>query len=113
MTMVALEGLRPWLLQRLTALYMVVYTIYAVVYWTVVSTLSYSNWQRWLADEFNMVLLGLFYLSLLIHAWVGIRDVLLDYIKPLLLRLILLFLVAGSLMGAAIWMMKILLSVNV
>jgi len=112
MTMVALEGLRPWLLQRLTALYMVVYTLYVIVYWSVFNTLSYSSWHGWLVNEINLVLLGLFYLSLLLHAWVGIRDVLLDYIKPLLLRLILLFLVAGFLMGTAIWMMKILLSVN-
>jgi len=110
--MVALEGLRPWLLQRLTAVYLLIYTIYIVIYWSFINDLGYVSWRNWISSDINQILLGLFYLTLLIHAWVGIRDVLLDYIKPFLLRLMLLFSVALFLIGSGFWLIKILIMVN-
>ena len=112
MSMVALEGLRPWLLQRLTALYLLVYTAYMVIYWSFYNTIAYESWKQWLLADINQILLGLFYLAVLIHAWVGIRDVLLDYIKPFMLRLMLLFAVATFLIGSGFWLIKILMMVN-
>ena len=112
MSIVALEGLRPWVLQRLTAVYLVVYVIYATVYWLFFKTFSYSQWQLWVADDINQILLSLFYVSVFVHAWVGIRDVLLDYIKPFLIRLLLLFSVAVFLIGSGFWLLRILMMVN-
>lgn len=112
MSMVALEGLRPWLLQRLTALYLLIYTAYVVIYWSFFNTITYQSWQQWLAIDFNQILLGLFYLAVLMHAWIGVRDVLLDYIKPFMLRLLLLFVVAIFLIGSGFWLVKILMMVN-
>jgi len=112
MSMVALEGLRPWLLQRLTALYLLFYTAYVVVYWSFFNVISYKGWQQWVAADLNQIMLGLFYLAVLIHAWVGVRDVLLDYIKPFMLRLLLLFAVAIFLIGSGFWLIKILMMVN-
>ena len=112
MSMVALEGLRPWVLQRLTAAYLVVYVFYALVYWLFFQTFDFDSWQSWISDGVNQILLSLFYLSTLIHAWVGIRDVLLDYIKPFLIRLLLLFSVAVFLIGSGIWLLRILMMVN-
>lgn len=112
MSMVALEGLKPWLFQRLSALYMIFYTVYVLVYWSFFNSLNYTSWYGWLSADLNQILLGLFYLSLLLHAWIGVRDVLLDYIKPFLLRLLLLFAVAVFLLGSAIWLFKILIMVN-
>lgn len=112
MSIVALEGLRPWVLQRLTAVYLVVYTIYAIIFWTFFETLNFTNWRQWVADDLNLILLSLFYISIFVHAWVGIRDILLDYIKPFLIRLFLLFTVAVFLIGSGIWMIRILIMVN-
>ncbi|MDH5518104.1 MAG: succinate dehydrogenase, hydrophobic membrane anchor protein [Gammaproteobacteria bacterium] len=113
MSMVALEGLRPWILQRLTAVYLLLYVFYALAYWLFFDTLTYVHWLAWLADDVNQILLSLFYLSMLIHAWVGIRDVLLDYIKPFLIKLLLLFGVALFLIGSGFWLLKILMMVQV
>lgn len=113
MSVVVLEGLRPWLIQRLSALYLVIYSVFLVVYWGLIHELNYSSWMAWLSDDIHQVFLSLFYLSMLAHAWVGIRDVLLDYIKPVLLRMLLLFAVAGFLFGCSVWMLKIILSVGV
>ena len=113
MSMVALEGLRPWVLQRLTAVYLVVYVIYALIYWLFFQTFTFKSWQGWVSGDVNQILLSLFYLSTFMHAWVGIRDVLLDYIKPFLIRLLLLFAVAVFLIGSAFWLLRILMMVNV
>lgn len=112
MSMVALEGLRPWVLQRLTAVYLVLYTLYVVAYWMFFAEVNFNNWQAWVATELNQILLGLFYLAVLIHAWVGVRDILLDYIKPFLIKLLLLFAVAVFLIGSGFWLLKILMMVN-
>lgn len=113
MSMVALEGLRPWILQRLTAVYLLLYVFYAVAYWLFFNTFTYDHWLAWVADDINQILLSLFYLSVLIHSWVGIRDVLLDYIKPFLIRLLLLFGVALFLIGSGFWLLKILMMVQI
>ncbi|MDH5423841.1 MAG: succinate dehydrogenase, hydrophobic membrane anchor protein [Gammaproteobacteria bacterium] len=112
MSLVALEGLRPWVLQRLTAVYLVVYAVYVVAYWLIFADLGFDSWRSWVATELNQILLGLFYLAVLIHAWVGVRDILLDYVKPLLLKLMLLFAVAVFLIGSGFWLLKILMMVN-
>ena len=112
MSMVALEGLRPWVLQRLSAVYLVVYVIYALIYWLFFQTATFANWHGWISQDHNQVLLGLFYLAVLMHAWIGMRDILLDYIKPFLLRLLLLFAVAVFLIGSGFWLIKILIVVN-
>ena len=49
-----------------------------------------------------------FFAALLLHMWVGLRDVLLDYAKPAGLRHLLLGGVAGSLFGNAVWVVLIL-----
>ena len=112
MSMVALEGLRPWILQRLTAVYLVLYAVYAVVYWMFFADLDFTSWREWVSSELNQISIGLFYLAVLIHAWVGVRDILLDYIKPFLLRLLLLFTVAVFLIGSGFWLLRILMMVN-
>ena len=52
---------------------------------------------------------GLFAIALLLHAWVGIRDVILDYIHHFVLRIFFLTAVACVLIGCGIWLAKILL----
>jgi succinate dehydrogenase / fumarate reductase membrane anchor subunit len=50
----------------------------------------------------------LFLLALLYHAWVGVRDIIMDYIKPAALRLGLQSLVGVALASYAIWSVAIL-----
>ncbi len=50
----------------------------------------------------------LFFLALLYHAWVGVRDIVMDYIKPTGLRLALQFLVGAALVFYLVWSVSIL-----
>ena len=80
-------GLRDWLAQRVTAVIMAVYTVIAV--WVVFSgkPISHAVWKDLFAQGWMRVATLLFAACLAWHAWVGMRNILMDYIKPEGLRL--------------------------
>jgi len=105
------SGMRAWLLQRLSSVYMVVFIV-AVLFWYAMSdAISYSVWRELLANPVIAVAVALFFSSLLIHAWIGMRDVLIDYMPIMVLRLILLLGIAVFLIAMGIWVAFILISV--
>ena len=109
MSLTVLEGLRPWLLQRLSAVVMALYVIYAVVCLVTLEQASYDAWVSWIYQPFNSLSLGLFALALLFHAWIGMRDVVLDYVHNLSLRLTILSAIVLVLILSGLWMLRILL----
>ena len=80
-------GLRDWLAQRITAVIMAVYSIIAVGVFLVNKNITYVVWRDLFAQGWMRVATLLFMVSLAWHAWVGVRDILMDYIKPDGLRL--------------------------
>ena len=76
------SGLEAWLVQRIGAIYMLLFVPYMVWSLTARPVESYSQWHAWISDPGMTVALSLFFLALLSHMWVGLRDVLLDYAKP-------------------------------
>jgi len=51
----------------------------------------------------------LFVVALLLHAWVGMRDILIDYVQPVALRVGLLAAVGLGLVACALWATVVLL----
>lgn len=101
-------GLRDWLAQRVTAVVMAVYTVVFVVYLASLPQLDYSHWKAmWDASVMRYATV-LFLASLLVHAWVGVRNILMDYVKPIGLRLSLYVLVILALLWYAAWTIRIL-----
>jgi succinate dehydrogenase / fumarate reductase membrane anchor subunit len=80
-------GLRDWLAQRITAAIMAVYTVIAAAVVLMHSPLTYGVWKDLFTQGWMRVATLLFAVSLAWHAWVGVRDILMDYIKPDGLRL--------------------------
>jgi succinate dehydrogenase / fumarate reductase membrane anchor subunit len=80
-------GLRDWLAQRITAAIMAVYSIIVAVVMLSGQPINYGVWRDLFSHGWMRVATLLFAASLAWHAWVGIRDVLMDYIKPTGLRL--------------------------
>ena len=80
-------GLRDWLAQRITAVIMAIYSVIAVVVLLSSKSITYSVWRDLFAQGWTRVATLLFMASLAWHAWVGVRDILMDYIKPAGLRL--------------------------
>lgn len=82
------QGLRDWLIQRVSALVMAIYTIGIVLYIAFQPELDYPDWYSLFAHTGMKIATILFLLALLYHAWIGIWTVLTDYVKPYLLRLL-------------------------
>ncbi|TMG93021.1 MAG: succinate dehydrogenase, hydrophobic membrane anchor protein [Betaproteobacteria bacterium] len=100
-------GLKDWLAQRVTALVMIAYTVIFLVALGR-GTVSYASWKALFAQEWMRFATFLFVASVLIHAWVGVRNIWMDYIKHTGLRLALQVATVLWLAGCAGWAMQIL-----
>ncbi len=95
------SALPAWLVQRLSALYMLIFLVYALSDWALARPAGYAAWRTWILHG-SVRLPGLvFFVALLLHAWVGLRDIVLDYIHPLPWRIAALMLIAGGLAATA------------
>jgi succinate dehydrogenase / fumarate reductase, membrane anchor subunit len=101
-------GWREWLAQRVTAVIMAIFSVVIFGFFFVHGGVSYENWKALFGSQLFRVLALLFFLSVYYHAWIGIRDVLMDYIKPVSVRLTLQVAVIVSLLGFTIWTVAIL-----
>ena len=106
---VAHYGMRDWLAQRVTAALMAVFTL--VVLARVIFTkgpIGYESWAGLFAGQFMKMLTFATIVALLYHVWVGMRDVLMDYVKPVGIRLGLQMLVIVYLVGCFGWAVQVL-----
>ena len=103
-------GLKDWLAQRVTAVVMVVYTIIFLGTLVTHAPMGFTEWKALFSHGAMRVLTLLFFLSLFYHAWIGMRDILMDYIQPTGVRLFLEVLVILALVGYTIWTISILWS---
>jgi succinate dehydrogenase / fumarate reductase membrane anchor subunit len=109
MSLYVLEGLRPWVIQRVSAVYIALFLIYAVTSFFTAESIAYEAWKNWLYHPFNTTLVGIFVIALLFHAWIGIRDAILDYVHNIMLRIFILGMLIGVLLGSGLWVFRILL----
>ena len=80
-------GLRDWLAQRITAAIMAVYTVVATVVVLNRAPFTHASLKELFSLGWVRIATLLFAASLAWHAWVGVRDILMDYVKPDGLRL--------------------------
>lgn len=109
MSVYVLEGLRPWVIQRVSAVYITLFIIYLIYCGVTAEQTGFEPWRAWLFNPFNSVGVGLLIIAVLFHAWIGIRDVILDYVHNIMLRIFVLALVMGVLAGSGLWAFRILL----
>lgn len=93
------QGLTDWLIQRVSAIVMAVYSIGLMLYFVMTSELSYTGWHALFSNRWMKLATILFVLSLLFHAWVGMWTIFTDYIKSFVLRFVLQVVVFLSLVG--------------
>ena len=103
-------GLKDWLAQRVTAVVMVVYTVIFLGVLLTHAPMGYGEWKTLFTHGAMRVLTLLFFLSLFYHAWIGMRDILMDYVQATGVRLFLEVLVILGLVGYTIWTVSILWS---
>lgn len=103
------SGTGEWLLQRVTALYIAGFAFYLIVRMLLVPMPTFDAWRAWFAAGGVRVAFGLFVLSLLLHAWSGMRSVYMDYVRPLWLRFVVSFATALGLIALGLWAARLLL----
>jgi succinate dehydrogenase / fumarate reductase membrane anchor subunit len=103
------HALRGWLIQRFSAVYLAGFLVYLVLHFLMLETRGYAAWRAWLAHPAVALASAGFILSLVLHGWVGVRDIILDYIHALGLRLLLLALSGALLAVSGLWALHLLL----
>ncbi len=101
-------GLKDWLGQRITAAFMAGYSVLMAFLLLGQERLTYESWSGLMSGGFMRFLTFLFILSLMFHAWVGVRDIWMDYVKPNGVRLTLHVLTLFALLGYTGWAVSIL-----
>jgi succinate dehydrogenase / fumarate reductase membrane anchor subunit len=96
-------GFRDWLAQRVTAVVMAVYTVIFAISAMTMPGMSHENWRALFAGGLMRFATFLFFMSLCYHAWIGVRDIFMDYVKPTGVRLALHVIVILLLVGYAGW----------
>jgi succinate dehydrogenase / fumarate reductase membrane anchor subunit len=99
-------GLKDWLAQRVTAVVMVLYTLLMLI--VIPMANGYEGWRTLMSHGVIRFATFLFIISLCYHAWVGIRDIWMDYVKPVSVRLTLHVLTLLALVGYAGWAIQII-----
>ena len=96
-------GVGDWLLQRLTAVVMAGYTVFLGLMLAMHRPAGYAGWRDMFSETWFRVGTMLFVAALLYHAWVGMRDILMDYVKATGVRLTAQFAVGFVLLVYLVW----------
>ncbi len=80
-------GLKDWLAQRITAVVMALYTVILLAAFLTGNNFSYEGWAGMFARQWFKIATFITFLALFYHAWVGMRDILMDYVKPVGIKL--------------------------
>lgn len=102
------DGQRGWLLQRASALVLLLLLVLGSTILVFGPPLTYERWHALATSVHGAVLIVVFFAALSAHGWVGARDIVLDYIHPPAWRLAVLALIAVVLFAVQ---MRVLLTI--
>ncbi len=101
-------GVGGYLMQRLTAVVLTAYVVLLVIRILAAGDLDYDSWAALFVPLWMKVVTLVALLALLYHAWIGVRDIWMDYVKPTWIRVSLQTLTVLWLACCAVWSVQIL-----
>lgn len=104
-------GLRDWLAQRVTAAVMAIYILCLLGVLLLSPPQGYAEWKAIFHNQWIRIASFLFLVSLFWHAWIGVRNILMDYVHATGVRLTLQIVVILSLLFYTVWSAEILWSI--
>lgn len=104
-------GTGTWLVQRASAVLLALALPGLAFYFLTALPLDFAGWQALFAPLWLRVLLLLTAAALALHAWVGMRDIFMDYVRSTGARLVLYLAVILTLAGCVAWLAATLWSV--
>ncbi len=105
------QGLRDWIIQRVSAIAMAVYSIFLICYVVSTPDLSFAEWHGLFSQVWMKVATVVVVICLLYHAWIGMWTIYTDYVKPWVVRCVLNVLTFFLLFACFFWALMILWSV--
>lgn len=102
------SGTGWWLVQRFSAVVLLAAGLLLWLGFLLSPPLDHASWRALFRHDSLRLLVWLLVASLCLHAWVGLRDVLMDYVKPISLRLALNLLIIIVLVLCVVWTTAIL-----
>ncbi|KEA51916.1 succinate dehydrogenase [Mangrovibacter sp. MFB070] len=97
------NGVHDYILVRATAIIIALYIVYMVGFFATSGELTWQIWTGFFASAFTKVFTLLALFSVLVHAWIGMWQVLTDYVKPLAIRLVLQLAIVAALLVYVIY----------
>jgi succinate dehydrogenase / fumarate reductase, membrane anchor subunit len=101
-------GMRDWLAQRASAVLIALFTLAVLAQWLMPGAGGYDRWAAIFSSQWMKVLSLVFFIALAVHAWVGVRDIWMDYVKPVGVRLLLQVFTIVWLVGCTGWAVQVL-----
>lgn len=101
-------GLMDWLVQRITGAVMIAFTLVVAVALLQGVGSNYESWRAFMSAGLMRFVTFLFIIGLCWHAWVGVRDIWMDYVQPAGIKLALHVLTLLALIGYAGWAAQII-----
>ncbi|WP_286272521.1 succinate dehydrogenase, hydrophobic membrane anchor protein [Thalassotalea hakodatensis] len=93
------SGVHDFILLRASAVLLAAYTLYLLGFFVITPEVTFDIWQGFFNNLCTKVFTVLALFALLVHAWIGVWQVLSDYVKPAFLRGVLQFLFAVLLLA--------------
>ena len=109
-------GVMDFIVQRITAVIMAVYTLVLLVGILMMPAFTYEHWVKLFTFYVGIIPVGqilasLAFIALAWHAWIGVRDIWMDYVKSVGVRLLLQVLTILWLVGSVVYFAQILWSI--
>ncbi len=104
-------GTGTWLVQRATAVALALALPALMIYFLAAERTGFDGWHALFLPLWPRLLMLLTATALALHAWVGMRDIFMDYVRPTMLRLALYLAVIAILAGSVAWLAAVLWSV--
>ena len=102
------SGIRDWLIQRFTAVYLGVYTLVCLWFLIMQSEINFTHWHAFFMHPIMKIATLLALVSLNLHAWIGLWTVLTDYVHKISIRYFLQIIIIIVLSAYFIWGIQIL-----
>lgn len=102
------NGLRDWLIQRVTAIVLGIYFTFLLVFFVCHAKVDYQTWRAFYQQEIFQIINVIMIICLIKHAWIGLWTVTTDYLKCSFVRVSLQMLILFSLIACLIWFLMII-----
>lgn len=102
------SGMNAWIIQRLSGIYVGFFALILLGIFSTTPPQSYTEWVAIFVSPVLQIGFSIFVITLLFHAWIGLRDIVLDYIQPIGIKIIVFSMILISLFGSGLWALRTL-----